>query len=273
MIPADLHMHSSFSSDSDAPMERMIEAAIEAGLSYICFTEHEDYHYQDPTMFQLDPPRYWEKVTELKERYRDRITVLRGVELGIASDMFREGEELLSAYPFDFVIGSKHLMDGGDPYDRSFWEGRDREALLHRWFSQMRDDIEAYPVFDSLGHLDYVARYMPGGIRAFDWKNYEEEICGILKALIANDIALEVNTNSFRYGTDQPHPQTAVIEKYLEMGGSLITIGSDAHAPERVAQEFSRTEKILAEIGITQSVLYEGRHRIQLTFQAESDII
>ena len=270
MIRTDLHMHSSFSSDSEVPMEVMIEAAIEKGLTHICFTEHQDYHYPpgDEYDFQLDTERYWERVTRLQEAYRGQITVLRGVELGLSSDMIREGEELLASYPFDFVIGSKHIMDGMDPYYPQFWAGKDPADVLRRWYLQMAEDIDAFPRFDSLGHLDYIARYLPGSYAAYDSNLVREEIEAVLRLLIRHDIALEINTNAYRYGSQGPHPETAVIRRYRELGGSLITIGSDAHVPERIGQEYARTEEILTGLGFTESLIYRGHERFRLTFSA-----
>ncbi len=268
MILTDFHVHSSFSSDSEAPMEDMIKAAIEKGLGCICFTEHQDFHYPPGGScdFQLDAEAYWERVTQLKEQYKRQITVLRGIELGLSEGMEEEGAKLLASYPFDFVIGSMHVMDGKDPYYPSFWEGAPREEILRRWYVQMAENIRRFPDFDALGHLDYVSRYMPGGPKEYRGELFEEEIEEILMLLIEKKKALEINTNAYRYGSIDPHPQRWVIERYQALGGIIFTVGSDAHVPERVAQEFPRTEQLLTELGIRESSLYVGRERFRLTF-------
>ena len=108
-------MHSFFSSDSEAPTEEMVKRAVELGLPAICLTDHYDMDYSTGE-FQLDTPAYAAKIRELQEKYRDRIDIRFGVELGLQLHLKERMEEYVNAWPFDYVIGSMHVIDGKDPY-------------------------------------------------------------------------------------------------------------------------------------------------------------
>ena len=111
---ADCHMHSFFSSDSEAPTEEMVKRAVELGLPAICPTDHYDMDYSTGE-FQLDTPAYAAKIRELQEKYRDKIDIRFGVELGLQLHLKERMEEYVNAWPFDYVIGSMHVIDGKDP--------------------------------------------------------------------------------------------------------------------------------------------------------------
>ena len=160
----DCHMHSSFSADSDTPMEVMIHRAVETGLQGITFTEHLDPDYPvtpDNLDFSLDIPAYKEKLAELSDIYKDKIQVRFGIELGLQMHLGEYFDSLLSQTPFDFVIGSSHLVHGYDPYYPEFFEGRKEFLCYMEYFESILENISAYDGFDVYGHIDYVVRYGP----------------------------------------------------------------------------------------------------------------
>mgnify|MGYP002799731945 FL=1 len=83
MITADYHMHTNFSSDSDASPESMALGAVRKGLKQICITDHQDWDYpEDDQQFRIDMDRYIPAIQELKEKFKDQISVGLGVEIG-----------------------------------------------------------------------------------------------------------------------------------------------------------------------------------------------
>ena len=112
---ADCHMHTNFSTDSDTGMEEQVEQAIRLGMEHICITDHMDMDYPGGE-FQLDTDRYVSKVLELKETYKDRIDISLGVEVGLQKHLKDRLNQYIDRYPFEFVIGSMHLIYGEDPY-------------------------------------------------------------------------------------------------------------------------------------------------------------
>lgn len=130
---ADCHMHSFFSSDSEAPTEEMVKRAVELGLPAICLTDHYDMDYSTGE-FQLDTPAYAAKIRELQEKYRGRIDIRFGVELGLQLHLKERMEEYVNAWPFDYVIGSMHVIDGKDPIMRMLSRTGQQKSCTGRIF-------------------------------------------------------------------------------------------------------------------------------------------
>lgn len=256
----DFHIHSSLSADSDSPMEDMIEQGIRLGLSVMCFTEHMDFGYIDEGMnFELDTQAYYKKYLEMKDRYAGRMKLLFGIELGLQPHLAEKHRQYLASYPFDFCIGSSHLVDGMDPYYPKFYEGRSEEACYRRYFASILENLDAFSDVDSYGHIDYVVRYGPNKNAHYSYERYRDLIDEILKMLIEKDIALEVNTAGYKYGLGAPNPHPDILKKYRSMGGELITIGSDAHRPEHLAYDFPTAVTLLRECGFKSYAVFEKR--------------
>lgn len=133
----DCHMHSSFSADSDTSMEDMILEAIRRGLHGICFTEHLDPDYPptpDNETFELDLAGYQNTLYALRDKYRSELEIHYGIELGLQPHLEASFRELLETVPFDFVIGSSHVVHGYDPYYKEFFKNRQRIRMLYGIF-------------------------------------------------------------------------------------------------------------------------------------------
>ena len=266
MIFADYHVHSEFSSDSKAPMEQMIEKAIELGLKKICFTDHMDYDFPKVSelRFVFDPKAYVQKLEELKDRYHKQIKILTGIELGLQPHLSQELSMLMKKYSFDFAIGSSHVVDRLDPYFPEYWENRSTEAGIVRYFESIIENIRSYQGFSVYGHIDYIIRYIPGfqpslssQVHHYDYYTYADLLDEVLKTIIAYDKGIEVNTAGLKYGLSHPHPRPEILKRYLELGGELITIGSDAHKPEHLAYDFHLIPDLLQSLGFRYYATFE----------------
>ena len=158
----DSHLHSSFSSDSDTPMEEMIQMAISKGLSSMCFTEHMDFDFPPGEFdFLVDMDTYQQTLFCLSQKYQNQIKIRFGIELGLQAHLGNQLSDFINCYPFDFVIGSIHVVDKMDPYEPIFYENRSEEDAYMRYFSCVLENIKKYSCFDVCGHIDYVVRYGP----------------------------------------------------------------------------------------------------------------
>lgn len=132
-IKADFHMHTSFSGDSDAPMEEVIQRAIALGLTHICITEHYDPDYvyapEEDAIFELNTDSYLYELLKLREKYKSQIAVGFGVELGLQPHLKRLLAMYVKSHDFDFIIGSSHLCNRKDPYYPAFL--RDAARMMH----------------------------------------------------------------------------------------------------------------------------------------------
>lgn len=266
---ADQHLHTRFSTDSTSSPEDMIREAVRRGMKALCVTDHFDMDYPaDPETgeipFQLDVPAYFRKISEMKEMFQGEIKIGLGVELGIQEHLADRLGHLLQERPFDFVIGSFHLIDGKDPYyPDSFPELTDRE-LYRAYFQSMMRTLGKFHGFDALGHLDYVVRYGKKKQQDYRWREYADEIDEILKLLIRYQIALEVNTGGLKYGLGFPNPHPEILRRYKELGGELVTAGSDAHEPRYIGYGFEAAKELLEQAGFRYYVRFENRHPVFL---------
>ncbi len=264
MIQADFHLHSHFSQDSLAPMEEMIKKGLSLGLHTMCFTEHMDFDYVKTTettpSFSLDTPSYYNCFLDLKKQYKGHICLLFGVELGLQPHILSACSAYAKQYPFDFIIASSHLANRRDPYYPQYFQGRREEEGYLDYFHSIFENISSFDDFQVYGHLDYVIRYGPYKNQFFSFEKYQDILEPILKSLIEKGKGIELNTSGFKYGLFQPHPQIDILKHYRELGGEIITIGSDGHKPEEIANHFSTAKEILIQCGFTYYTIFKNQH-------------
>lgn len=249
-------------------------------------------------VFRLDYERYREMYLVEKVKYAGRIRLFFGLEMGLNAAYAAQIEAYVKEHPdFDFVIGSTHSSRGMDPYYDSFFEdgenacansgtadekkatdtesamrltqSRDAERFdpYRKYFEDALCNVHTFTCFDSYGHLDYVLRYGPGKAdgssreRTSTWyyEKYADLIDKILFELILNGKALEINTSALKKGFPETNPGRAVLKKFHDFGGQLVTVGADAHTPDGVAYGFDRAEAVLKECGFTSYATFEGR--------------
>lgn len=269
-IRSDFHMHSYHSGDSDTPMEDQIRAALSLGLSSVCFTEHldMDWPYQntpdlEPGTFDLDLAAYRQEYLRLRDKYRDRLHIFYGVELGLQPHLGDRLGAFTADHPeFDFILGSTHVSRQMDPYYSIFFEGRTEEEAYRTYFTDSLLSLRAFHQIDSYGHMDYVVRYGPNQDRFYSYERYRDVIDPILDLLLEHDIALEINTAGLSKGLSQCNPCTGIVRRYRQMGGQKITVGADAHAPAAVAAGFDTAAAILTEAGFDTYYTFEGRQAV-----------
>ncbi len=260
----DFHLHTSFSGDSDTPMKDMFQAALNAGLEGICITEHLDMDFPESeacpaNTFLLDCTGYEKKFHILKKQYQNQLDLCFGVELGLQPQLVQKHYDIIREYPFDFIIGSLHTCHGKDPYYPPFYTGREEEEAYREYFTDLLDNLQLYDGFDSFGHLDYVVRYGPDQDKYYTYDRYRDILDPILMKLISMGKALECNTGAINYGLKDLNPSNAILQRYRELGGECITIGSDAHRPDAIAKGFDRARQVLLDCGFTYYTTFKGR--------------
>ena len=260
----DCHMHSSFSADYSTLMEDMILKAVSLGLKGICFTEHLDPDYPvvpEPEQpdFSLDIPSYQNTLNDLKEKYCGALDIRFGIELGLQPHLGNFFAELEKAYPFDFVIGSSHIVHGADPYYPEFFHGRKESDCYMEYFESILENLTFFSEMDVYGHIDYIVRYGPNKNSEYTYRRYQDILDEILRALISKNVGIELNTGGFHYGLGEPNPCTDIIRRYREFGGEIVTVGADAHAPHNIAHSFDKAADILRECGFRYYTVFKER--------------
>ena len=265
MMKADYHTHTNFSTDAprSSTPEVQIEGAIAKGLEIICITDHMDKDYDaEGKRFVFDTEQYFATLRPLQEKYKGKIEVLIGVELGLQPHLRDFAKEYVNKYPFDFVIGSSHMLQGKDPYYReNFSELTDKE-LYRAMFEETLNIVKHMDDFDSLGHLDYIVRYGREQEHSYSYKENREIIDEILKMLIVHGKGLEFNTAGLKYGLSFAHPYPEILKRYRELGGEIITVGSDGHKPEHLAYDFHKVKEMLYACGFKYYTEFRQRKPI-----------
>ena len=260
MIQADMHMHTWFSTDSEACPRDMADEAVRKGLKTICFTDHfdkDDLEWGEEGIFDVDA--YFVEMQKLQEEYAGKLNIRIGIELGLRTYLKDYYEELTKKYPFDFAIGSVHNVpykkdaEGNILYtdpaaEKLFTDRTDKEAY-RLMMETTPENVRTSDCFQTLGHLDYVVRYGKSREKEYSYTDYADIIDEILKLLIEKEKGLEVNSAGLKYGLPFAHPHPDVLKRYRELGGEIITIGADAHKPEHIAYDFAKAEEILKSCG------------------------
>ncbi len=266
---ADYHVHTEFSDDSRYPMEDVIRDAVKMGMDEICITDHVDYGVKvdwdcgqeiqyrkgDP-LANVDYPRYMEKIRALKEEYQGKITIRTGMEFGVQMHTIPEFEALFARYPFDFIILSIHQVEDKEFWTQDFQRGRTQKEYNERYYQEMLDVVKAYKNYSVLGHLDLIKRYDEAGIYPFE--NVKPMIEEILKIVIVDGKGIELNTSFHRYGLSDSMPSREILKLYRELGGEIITIGSDSHKPEHLGAYIDEGHEILKSLGYKQFCTFEN---------------
>ncbi len=262
MVRYDAHMHTQFSTDSEEPMEQMVLASIQRGLSGITFTDHMDYNFPESydwdlpageKPFQFDFDVYRETISFLREKYCDQIEIHTGVEIGLKSDAYEKNVALSKRTDLEYCIGSIHLVENMDPYYPNFWESYGEENGLKRYFETTYEQLKNLDEIqvDTVGHLDYITRYLPSGYNFYHYETYAELIDEILKIILERDIIMEINTSGYKNDGTMPNPCFDIIKRFHALGGEKIIFGSDAHDVSRVAADFERASILAQKAGFS----------------------
>jgi len=262
MILADSHIHSKFSADSTASLQSMADAAIEQGLQTLTFTDHCDLDYPnipDPDLFLMKKPQYFAALRKLQERYKSKLEILIGVEIGLDPSHAEAITAFAAGEPFDFVIGSSHVAHGRDPYMPGYFDGISEREGYAFYFRSILENAQAIKCYNIYGHLDYVVRYGPNKDRDYQPYDYLDIFDPGLKTIIADGKGIELNTGGWTRGLKQAHPHLDLLKRYRELGGEIITVGSDAHSSNSVGYGFARAAELLKEAGFKYYAVYKAQ--------------
>lgn len=260
---ADVHMHSTFSHDSDTSPEGMVQGAIEKGLEMICFTDHFDKDnmaWGPEDIF--DPEEYFRVMEPLREKYKDRIDMRIGVEIGMQPYLEPFFKEFVNKYPFDFVIGSVHSVIRSDIAFGEIFKSHTDEEVYRMTLEETLEDVQKYEDFDVLGHIDYMTRYGKEREKQYSYRKYADVIDEILRTVIQKGKGIELNMAGLKYGLPYAHPHPDVLKRYRELGGEIITVGADGHKPEHIAYDFNKVEDILESCGFKYYTEFSNRKPI-----------
>ena len=258
----DLHMHTSSSFDGHYSAAEMCEAAVNAGLSVITFTDHFDVDFFEAHRLGERQVTSYEDVVSAQAAFANRLKVLVGIEVGQGTYEPELTKKSLEKYSYDFIIGSIHNLRKTPDFcelDYTNMTIDEVYGLLDKYFEEMHL-LAKWNGFDTLAHLTYPLRYIMGnyGIKV-DLKKYDGIVDEIFKTVISNGKALEINTSGLRQKIGVTMPTVDYVRRFKELGGEIVTIGSDARYPDNVGLGGDITREMMREAGFKYVAFYENR--------------
>lgn len=269
----DAHNHCQFSFDGkNTTVEISSKAAFDAGLGGIVFTDHCDLFIpqecidaegEHPQIFDIKGQQA--EIDRVQGTYGERLRILKGIEIGMYKDTRAMAREILEHNRFDQVIASIHYLEAADPYYGGYYLGRDWKQAYGTYLETIYNEATALGDFDIIGHYDYVARYAPYPQDCIRYRDFSDIFDALFRFLIENGKGLELNTKSCT-GSRGRHVlrDKDVLLRYKELGGEIISLGSDSHRPAYVAENFAEHVALLKSLGFRWSSHYEKRQLIQL---------
>lgn len=242
----DYHMHTVVSFDGHDRGVDMAMAAKAKGLKEICFTDHVDYEpcAEKQTMV-FDPEKYSAEYDDLEV---PGLKIRRGIEFGILPDNAAQFQAELAKRHYDFVLGSVHFADGLDVYFEPFWRGKTVHEVERRYLEEMLTCVQNHDAFDVLAHLSFISKASANTTHSLlKYADHREIVDEILKVLVRKGKGMEMNTS----GVDRVGgflPTQDFFRRFKELGGEIVTVGSDAHNVERVGQYTDRACQIMKDI-------------------------
>ena len=261
----DSHVHTSHSFDADSSLDELCRAALEKGVMGFAVTDHFDCGMEEAADAGGVRASLRE-ISALESRYRGRLRLARGVELGQGHLEPQLARELCEDAGLDCILGSVHCAaPGKDLYDVNFNDPAVRVSDVLRGYFRMVYEMTLWGKFHVLAHLCYPERYIWGKYRIpVDLSPYGDEIQTILRRLVEEGKGLEVNTSGYRQGLGKTFPGPGILKRYYQLGGRVVTLGSDAHRAEDLAADFGVAMDLLTSIGFQYFAFYRQGEPVML---------
>ena len=254
----DYHLHSEFSFDSSEKIENLCKKAIEEGISEIAITDHAELPLRESAPWP-DFVKREKIIKECSEKYSDKLIIRNGIEVGQPWHS-REMESLLTSYHPDFIIASVHELDGFPDPRTIKYTGEMIPSFVDAYLEQMTLMAENCD-YDVLGHVTYLFRFFPENLAAeytpeFFLKKYKE----LFRAVISRGKGIEVNCSGLRMPTIRNLlPSLQILRLYRELGGEIVTVGSDGHSCRSAFSGLEEGYKALRDAGFTSAACFEER--------------
>lgn len=255
---ADYHIHTHNSDDSQATMEQYAKRALELGFKDICFTDHVEYAMMSSIV--RGEKDYYGDYKKVFAEYGDKLNLRFGAEFGVQADNIDFFKSFFSKYPFDFIILSCHTIDGLGLFDGGYLEGKTQKEYNEGYYNEILNVVKNFKDYSVLAHLDLIRRYDKS---YYGFEKMKDVIAEILTEAINDGKGIEVNTSCFRYHIPDLTPSVDILKLYKDLGGEIITIGSDSHNVNQFGFEVADVREQLVELGFEHFYTFEKMQPIK----------
>lgn len=259
----DYHIHSHHSADGKQSLREIALGAIQNGVQEVCITSHYDYDFPVGRMFNFvcDLIDYVEDVERYAKRYAPKVIIRTGVEIGMQAgreDIYARTRQDMQGLRFDFILGSIHWMgfaDGNSKHliepgvNQAFGYGATPSQVMQKYATQLLQCAKEFPELDVIGHLTYHSRHNPYPDKQLRYADAPEQIDALFRYLITHGKGIEINTSS-KSSLGFFMPDLDIVQRYAQLGGEIVTIGSDAHTPDRIGDRYADACALLRAAGL-----------------------
>ncbi len=259
----DYHVHTARTIDAKSHVDEYCKQAIKIGVTEICFTNHQEMTSVDDGSYDYAlTEKEWEEVMEEIEKARKKypsLTLKFGTEVGYYPKKHKEIRAFIKRYPFDFVMGSIHNLDGevvsDTPKEEDWKKSEDEIIEKHKhYFAALKKAI-GFSYCDCLGHIDIRRRNLPH----VDFSCYKEAAKKCISAMKENNIGFEINTGGWRYIHKEQHPSEELLELLRKANLKKVAIGSDAHEAKHLGYKIKEGLSLLKKHGFENVCTFEKR--------------
>ena len=256
----DYHVHSDNSFDGKSDVDNICQEGIKKGVREICFTEHFSVDPRDVSFGVLDYSKYTCEINEARKKYEKHLLIKKGLEIGEPhlTEYKDDLENFIRKTDLDFIIGSVHNINGVKL--RLFMKNKKKYNVYQDYFEEIYKMAETADI-DVIGHLDMMKRYAYAEYGNFHIEDHAEIIRSILKKIIQRKIGLEINCSGLSHDVNEIYPKVEILKLYKELGGEILTIGSDSHNSENIASNNANVMEILKKTGFYHIYTYENRKK------------
>lgn len=270
----DNHNHSQFSFDGGrTSVGKTVNSAIGKGLAGVCFTDHCDFFvppmkakYEEyvPEVFDVETRNA--EIDKVNAKCPQDFHVFKGIEIGVQKSERDKIAAHLEKYSFDEIIASVHYLDDTDPFWGGYYEGKTWRYAYGHYLETLYDEmVWLGDRFDIMGHYDYVTRYAPYPECSILYKDFPDILDSMLRYLAENGKALEINTKTYQdFKGRTPVLDKNILMRYRELGGEIISLGSDSHDADRVGFNFERTAALVSSCGFRYLAHFDKRKPVML---------
>ena len=260
-LPLDAHLHTDLSPDAAVPLDAYAALARDREIAEIAVTDHIDFVAGEPAYRFADYERRLRMVRNAAERWAGEPAIRLGLEVTYEHAVEGVIAEYLREHAYDYVIGSVHMSSRG-PFRNAdaaaaWCAGKTPREATAFYFDEVEHAIRS-GLFDTIGHLDFVKRYVQPHLGPFEYEPHADTYDRLLRALIDSGTALEVNASGLRQEPGEPYPGPVVVERFRELGGERIVAGSDAHRIEQFAFGLPDVYRAIGEAGFRELTFRRG---------------
>ena len=266
-LPLDAHVHTDLSPDADVPLDAYAADAAERGIAEFAVTDHVDFVPGTPAYAFTTFAQRERVVRDAAERWAPHGVAIRfGVEITYDRGHEDDIREHLARHAYDYVIGSVHIY-ADSPFHASrvaaWTAGRPLAEIVAPYFDEVLDAIRS-GLFDTIGHLDFVKRYLVPHVMPAELAGAPELYERLLVALVETGTALEVNTSGLRQPPAETYPAGPIVERYAVLGGTAVTAGSDSHQKGSFTAGLEAGYGVIAAAGYGLLAFRRGGSRVDV---------